>query len=504
MSQLLYEPSAKCSNVTWAPRRDRTGHWPKISRPVGGCHSLDWNARRNYDETSKNDGPSSPPVLCYISARVLLVCFAYMLLTSLLASVIGVAMGFAFSPGLKVKRTDPKDIIQTPRPLELCADFLRNVFPKNIITASLQMEQTNYSARPSHVHELMKYKISSINCNFTENRTQDTLQESNATLNESFACTPPSPAVTPSHNMRDIIAVDGLDALGVVFFACVIGLSASTPTRSGRPLRILFTSFAEVVQRASQWFYWISPVGLVSYTTACILSAPDVRSTIPSLGYFFLAVLAAAAIHQVVTLPVLYAGITRTNPFRLQLRLFKSWLLLLGTSSSDVVMSELMEACRKEGTDVRVYELGIPFVTALNRNGDALYITSACLFISQLHGIDHDPKTIVVIVLLAIFMTILSPRTSNGTILTLTAILSIVRLPTTYIPMLVSIDWLMSRLRTTCDGISSCYCVRFTFAACKDQLETYDIDQQIMYSIRSLNRLSRTLSGSESGMVTVV
>jgi Na+/H+-dicarboxylate symporter len=79
-------------------------------------------------------------------------------------------------------------------------------------------------------------------------------------------------------------------------------------------------------------FCRVCPLGLVSYIAASILTAPDVRTTIPSLGYFILAIMAAVAVHQVIVLQVLYAGITRTNPFKLQLRLFKSWILLLGTS----------------------------------------------------------------------------------------------------------------------------------------------------------------------------
>ena len=81
----------------------------------------------------------------------------------------------------------------------------------------------------------------------------------------------------------------------------------------------------------------------------------------------------------------LYCGI---NIFRLSGYIKTEILIVLGTSSSESVLPNLMEKLEKLGCDKSVVRLVIPTGYSFNLDGTAIYLSLAAIFIAQALGIE--------------------------------------------------------------------------------------------------------------------
>jgi Na+/H+-dicarboxylate symporter len=114
-----------------------------------------------------------------------------------------------------------------------------------------------------------------------------------------------------------------------------------------------------------------------------------------------------------------------------------------------------------EGAGVRPAgaRLVVPLGTTLNMNGTALYEAMAALFIAQAYGIVLDPAAQAVVVLLASLAAVGAAGIPEAGLVTMVVVLTTVGLPVEGIGLLLTIDWLLDRFRTTVnvlgDGVAA-------------------------------------------------
>ena len=87
--------------------------------------------------------------------------------------------------------------------------------------------------------------------------------------------------------------------------------------------------------------------------------------------------------------------------------------------------------------------------TNFNNDGTALYQATAVLFIAQALGFDLSLGDQVMIMLTTLIASVGAGGIPSGSFVTMPLIFAAVRMPVDKIPILLTVDWLLDRLRTT-------------------------------------------------------
>lgn len=110
-------------------------------------------------------------------------------------------------------------------------------------------------------------------------------------------------------------------------------------------------------------------------------------------------------------------------------------------------------------------------------DGTALYEAVAAIFIAQMNGIELDPGQIVTVSLTATLASVGAASIPSAGLVTMLLILTAVGLPTQDISLLVAVDWLLDRFRTSVNVIGDSYGAGIVYHLSKDELDMFDAQQ---------------------------
>ena len=109
-----------------------------------------------------------------------------------------------------------------------------------------------------------------------------------------------------------------------------------------------------------------------------------------------------------------------------------------------------MRAVQKEnGVSNRTASFVLPLGATINMDGTALYEAIAAMFIAQVYGIELGPAQQTVIFLTATLAAIGAAGIPEAGLVTMVIVLRAVELPIEGIGLILTIDWLLDRFRTT-------------------------------------------------------
>jgi Na+/H+-dicarboxylate symporter len=155
------------------------------------------------------------------------------------------------------------------------------------------------------------------------------------------------------------------------------------------------------------------------------------------------------AVHAIVTIPVLLWVFARRNPARYVLTMATPLLTAFSTSSSLATLPLTMEAA--EGADVssESTDFVLPVGATVNMDGTALYEAMAAIFVAQSIGLDLSFAQLTVVVITAALAAIGAAGIPEAGLVTLVIVLRAVDLPLDGLGLLIALDWLIDRFRTT-------------------------------------------------------
>ena len=120
------------------------------------------------------------------------------------------------------------------------------------------------------------------------------------------------------------------------------------------------------------------------------------------------------------------------------------------TASSSATLPLTMEGVEKENKiSNRTASFVLPLGATVNMDGTALYEAVAAMFIAQVYGIDLSVGQQVIIFLTATLAAIGAAGIPEAGLVTMVIVLKAVDLPIEGIGLLLAIDWLLDRFRTT-------------------------------------------------------
>ncbi|TSK20013.1 Excitatory amino acid transporter 2 [Bagarius yarrelli] len=221
----------------------------------------------------------------------------------------------------------------------------------------------------------------------------------------------------------------GINVLGLIGFFVAFGICMGKMGEKAKLMMDFFNILNEIVMRLVGMIMWYSPVGIACLICGKIISINDLEVVAKQLGIAG-------------TLPVTFR-------------------------------------CLEEnlGIDKRVTRFVLPVGATINMDGTALYEAVAAIFIAQMNGIKLDPGQIVTVSLTATLASVGAASIPSAGLVTMLLILTAVGLPTQDISLLVAVDWILDRFRTSVNVIGDSYGAGIVYHLTKDELNMFDAQQ---------------------------
>ncbi|XOF33567.1 MAG: dicarboxylate/amino acid:cation symporter [Candidatus Electrothrix sp. YB6] len=197
----------------------------------------------------------------------------------------------------------------------------------------------------------------------------------------------------------------------------------------------------------------VAPVGIFCLVASRFGEAQaegEFFKVLQQLGLYMLTVLAGLGIHAFVTLPLILRFVTKRNPLQFMYQMSQALLTAFSTASSSATLPVTMESAVEEA---EVSEQSVNFVLPLgatvNMDGTALYEAVAAIFIAQAIGIELSLTAQLTVAVTATLAAIGAAGIPEAGLVTMLIVLNAVGLPTEYISLILAVDWLLDRFRTT-------------------------------------------------------
>ncbi|XP_067850413.1 excitatory amino acid transporter 2-like [Heptranchias perlo] len=385
----------------------------------------------------------------------------YYMSTTIIAAVLGVILVLAIHPGdpaLKKQLGEGKKNDEVSS-LDAFLDLIRNLFPENLVQACFQQIQTVTKKVENPPEE---QSIS--------NLTGLILEVVNETLGESEE---PSFTITKSLQFKD-----GMNVLGMIGFFIAFGVAMGKMGEKAKLMVEFFNILNEIVMKLVTMIMWYSPLGIACLICGKIVAIKDLEVVARQLGMYMVTVITGLLIHGGIFLPLMYFAITRKNPFSFFAGIFQAWITALGTASSAGTLPVTFRCLEDNlGIDKRVTRFVLPVGATINMDGTALYEAVAAIFIAQMNNIHLDAGQIVTVSLTATLASIGAASIPSAGLVTMLLILTAVGLPTQDISLLVAVDWLLDRMRTSVNVVGDSFGAGIVFHLSKEELA--DIDARL-------------------------
>ncbi|XP_018412969.1 PREDICTED: excitatory amino acid transporter 2 [Nanorana parkeri] len=383
----------------------------------------------------------------------------YYMSTTIIAAVLGVILVLAIHPGdpklkQQLGKGQENDEVSS---LDAFLDLIRNLFPDNLVQACFQQTQT-----------VTKKVIVENPIEEVVNATDSFLAVMNDTLNDTLTTT--IEEIKKKQEFKD-----GMNVLGVIGFFIAFGIAMGKMGEQARLMVDFFNILNEIVMKLVTMIMWYSPLGIACLICGKIVAIKDLEQVARQLGMYMVTVIIGLIIHGAIFLPALYFAITRKSPFSFLAGIFQAWITALGTASSAGTLPVTFRCLEENlGIDKRVTRFVLPVGATINMDGTALYEAVAAIFIAQMNGIVLDGGQIVTVSLTATLASVGAASIPSAGLVTMLLILTAVGLPTQDISLLVAVDWLLDRMRTSVNVVGDSFGAGIVYHLSKKELDELD------------------------------
>ena len=249
------------------------------------------------------------------------------------------------------------------------------------------------------------------------------------------------------------LAASPPNALGIIFFALLLGVACTVVGKPAEPVIGFFQGLNAVMMQVTHWLMAISPIAI-----GCIMASlvaqhgPKITGT---LGWYCVTVIGAIAVHLCV-LVAIAATIGGVGPVRLAKGIREAYMIAFTTRSSAATLPvTIANVTEKLDVSPKVAGFSLPLGATMNMDGTALYEGVAIIFLIQIYGglddvmITMTGMTTFLIFITAVLASIGAAAVPNAGLVTMVIVASAVRLPVYYIPLIFAVDALLDMFRTS-------------------------------------------------------
>ncbi len=266
-------------------------------------------------------------------------------------------------------------------------------------------------------------------------------------------------AQTTTEFIMHIIPTTFVDAfatgniLQVLLVAILFGFSLSMMGERGRPVTKFIDDIAHVIFGIVNIVMKVAPLGAFG-AMAFTIGKYGIASLLPLaklMGSFYL----TCALFVFVVLGLI-AKFTGFSIFKFIKYIKEELLIVLGTSSSESALPNLMRKLEKLGCSKPVVGLVVPTGYSFNLDGTNIYMTMAALFVAQATNTDLTLTQELTILLVAMLTSKGASGITGAGFITLAATLAVVpTIPVAGMALILGIDRFMSEARALTNFIGN-------------------------------------------------
>jgi Na+/H+-dicarboxylate symporter len=249
-----------------------------------------------------------------------------------------------------------------------------------------------------------------------------------------------------------------VNLLPVIVFSIVFAGMLTTMGKRSEAIANLVVSINDALMSFILLLMKIAPLGIFCLVAARFGKAQlegQFVELIKVQAWYMLTVLSGLAIHAVLTLPLIYWIFTRKNPYRFIGYMSQAILTAFSTASSTATLPVTMECAEmRGGVSKRSTEFVLPLGATINMDGTALYEAAAAIFIAQAYVVINPAFQLdllgqLTIAITATLAAIGAAGIPEAGLVTMLIVLNAVGLPLEMIGLILPVDWLLDRFRTS-------------------------------------------------------
>ena len=255
------------------------------------------------------------------------------------------------------------------------------------------------------------------------------------------------------HNLFTAMANNNI--LPLIVFSLVFGGILTTLGAKGKVVIELFEGLNEAFLKFIRVLMYFAPIGILGLIAARLGLAELSQeggfiAEISRMGKYFFTVVIGLSIHGLFVLTPAIYFLAKRNIKDYVTNVSPALLTAFSTASSSATLPVTIE-CVEERNKVsnKTASFVLPLGATINMDGTALYEAVAAIFIAQIYNVPLGPAEQVIIFLTATLAAIGAAGIPEAGLVTMVIVLKAVGLPTEGIAMILAIDWLLDRCRTT-------------------------------------------------------
>ena len=247
-----------------------------------------------------------------------------------------------------------------------------------------------------------------------------------------------------------ISAASNTQLLPIIVFCLLFGAALTTLGKNKTTIINFFDALNEAMMKLVIWIMVFAPLGvfcLVAGQFGKVGGGSVIKNELIAVGSYFFTVILGLTCHFLLLFIILIIFSKQGREYLL--KLLRALLTAFGTASSSATLPLTMKCALEAGIDKRSVKFVLPIGATINMDGTALYESVAVMFIAQTYGISMGMEQQVIIFITATLAAIGAAGIPQAGLVTMLIVLNAVNLPAEGIGLILAVDWLLDRFRTT-------------------------------------------------------
>ena len=247
-----------------------------------------------------------------------------------------------------------------------------------------------------------------------------------------------------------ISAASNTQLLPIIVFCLLFGAALTTLGKNKTTIINFFDALNEAMMKLVIWIMVFAPLGvfcLVAGQFGKVGGGSVIKNELIAVGSYFFTVILGLTCHFLLLFIILIVFSKQGREYLF--KLLRALLTAFGTASSSATLPLTMKCALEAGVDKRSVKFVLPIGATINMDGTALYESVAVMFIAQTYGISMGMEQQVIIFITATLAAIGAAGIPQAGLVTMLIVLNAVNLPAEGIGLILAVDWLLDRFRTT-------------------------------------------------------
>lgn len=253
------------------------------------------------------------------------------------------------------------------------------------------------------------------------------------------------------HNL--FLAMVKMDILPLIVFSLFFGAALSSLGEKSKKAMEFISTMNDAIMKLVNWVMYFAPIGILGLLSARIGNAGGFVVFLPelkSLGKFSFTVVLGLLLHGTLILSIALRFLGKRSPLAYCKGVGPALLNAFSTASSTATLPLTLQGVQQENNvSKKISNFVLPLGATINMDGTALYEAVAAIFIAQIYGLELSTGQQLIIFITATLAAIGAAGIPEAGLVTMVIVLKAVHLPIEGIGLLLTIDWLLDRFRTT-------------------------------------------------------